>query len=106
MLRNRRYGFGTPKATGYENLIVPALSAVGFQNLPPPASGSNAIVHVTGAAVRWRGDAPPTQTEGIRLEVDSYWEMMETNLDWNAVFQTMQFISLGLGSLLEVQYFG
>lgn len=104
MQRNRRYGFGRPRPTGYETLVVPASSAVGFQSIP--VDTSNAIIHITGDAIRWRCREAPTATEGIRLETDSFWEMMETNLDWADVLPTMLFISLGSGSVLEVQWFG
>ena len=105
MQRDRRYGFGSPKATGYEKLIVPGTGAVGFQNLPPPASCGHAIIHIVEAAIRWRADADPTPTFGVRLEEDSYWDMMEYDIDWGIFFQQVRFISLGTQSVLEAQFF-
>lgn len=105
MRRDRRFGFGHPSATGFETLIVPGTHAVGFQALPPPASASHAIIHVTGAAVRWRADDAPTATTGIRLNAGSYWDMMEYDLDWSSFYQQVMFISLGPESTLEAQFF-
>ena len=105
MLRDRRYGFGQPRATGFERLVVPGTEAVGFQQLPPPASIGHAIIHVTEAAIRWRADSDPTLTLGIRLETDSYWDMMEYDLDWGDLFRQIRFISLGSPSVLEAQFF-
>lgn len=105
MQRDRRFGFGHPRATGFERLVVPDDEAVGFQNLPPPASCGHAIIHVTEAAIRWRADNSPTLTVGVFLELDSYWDMMEYDLDWGEFFQQVRFISLGSQSVLEVQFF-
>ena len=105
MRRDRRYNYGTPAATGFERLVVTNTEAIGFQQLPPPASSEHAIIHVTEAAIRWRADADPTATIGILLEAESYWDMMEYDLNWSVLFQHIRFISLGAQSVLEAQFF-
>ncbi len=60
---------------------------------------------MTEAAIRWRADAAPTLTLGVRLEEDSYWDMMEYDLDWGDLYQQIRFISMGTQSVLEAQFF-
>lgn len=70
------------------------------QALTPPANACLALIHVEGAAVRWRDDGVnPSATVGMRT-------LSNGELRYDGNLSTIRFIQEGSGAKLNVSYYG